>query len=126
MAALIFDSGGLIALERGNRRVIAMLQRARLERVPLVTSAACVAQVWREPARQARLTRALASFNEQPLDPIRARATGRLLARSATSDIADAAVVALARNGDALVTSDPTDLGHLVEAAGVDARVVSV
>lgn len=126
MAALIFDSGGLIALGRGDRRVAALFRQTRPGGPRVVTSSACVAQVWRNPARQARLTRALAAFIEYPLDPLRARGVGQLLAGSGTSDVVDAAVVALAHDGDALVTSDPVDLGRLVAVAGVDVRLISV
>lgn len=87
------------------------------------TSCACVAETWRDPARQARLTRALAGMIEHPLDASAARRCGRLLARAATSDIADAAVALLAGPRDVLLTTDPDDLEHLVRAAGTGARV---
>jgi hypothetical protein len=126
MAALVFDSGALIALERGDRGVAALLVAAAEGGAEAVTSSACVAQVWRNPARQARLTRALAGFVERELDPRRARDCGALLARSETRDIADAAVSLLADNGDTVLTSDPRDIEHLLSAAGTRARVRSV
>lgn len=123
MAALVFDSGALIALERGDRRVAAALIAAVEGGVEAVTSCACVAQTWRDPARQARLTRALAGFQELDLDPVRARACGELLARAGSDDIADAALCQLARDGDTILTSDPHDLGRLLAAAGTKAQV---
>jgi hypothetical protein len=42
---------------------------------------------------------------------------GELLARSKRSDVVDAALVLLASDGDALVTSDPQDLKALARAA---------
>jgi hypothetical protein len=123
MAALVFDSGALIALERGDRRVAALLVAAAEGGAEAVTSSACVAQVWRNPARQARLTRALAGFVECELDPRRARDCGTLLARSERLDIADAAVSLLADDGDTVLTSDPQDIQHLLSAAGTQARV---
>jgi len=46
-----------------------------------------------------------------------------LLGKAATSDPIDAAVVLIARDGDAIVTSDPDDIRHL---ASVARRVVVV
>ncbi len=126
MAALVFDAGGLIALDRGKREVGTLLAAAADTGVEAVTSAACVAQAWRDPARQARLARALAGFLERSLDPSAARDCGLLLARSHTSDIADAAITLLARDGDTVVTSDPDDIAHLLDTAGIRAQVLSV
>lgn len=126
MAALIFDSGALIALERGDRRVAALLATAVKSGAEAVTSAACVAQVWRNPARQARLARALAGFVERDLDRAQARDCGVLLACSETSDIADAAVSLLADDGDTIITSDPRDIERLLDAMGTRARVRAV
>jgi hypothetical protein len=91
-----------------------------------VTSTACVAQVWRDPARQARLARALAGFVEYDLDRARARACDTLLAHSQTSDIADASVSLLARDGDIALTVDPHNIGPLLQATGTRARVRAV
>ena len=126
MAALIFDAGGLIALDRGDRAVGALLAAAAQNGVEAVTSSTCVAQVWRDPTRQARLVRALAGFLERPLDPPRARRCGLLLTGSRTSDIADAAVALLVQDGDTVLTSDSEDIERLLYAAGTDARVWTV
>jgi|CZKG01.1.fsa_nt_gi hypothetical protein len=123
MAALIFDAGGLIALDRGDRAVGALLAVAARDGHEAITSSACVAQVWRDPARQARLTRALEGIVEWPLDELAARRCGLLLARSGTSDVADAALVLLVRSGDTVLTSDPEDIGRLLKASELDARV---
>jgi hypothetical protein len=123
MAALVFDAGGLIALDRGDRAVGALLAVAARDGHEAITSSACVAQVWRDPARQARLTRALEGIVEWPLDGLAARRCGLLLAGSGTSDIADAALSLLVRSGDTVLTSDPDDLARLLAASDVDARV---
>jgi hypothetical protein len=123
MAALVFDSGALIALERGDRGVAALLVAAAESGAEAVTSSACVAQVWRNPASQTRLASALAGFVECELDPRRARDCGTLLARSETRDTADAAVSLLAHDGDTVLTSDPQDIEHLLSTAGTRARV---
>lgn len=123
MAAIVFDAGALIALERGDRDVAAQLVAAATSGIQVVTSSTCVAQVWRDPARQARLARALAGFVECDLSAERARDCGLLLARSGTGDIADAAVSLLVDDGDTILTSDPHDLERLLDAAGTRARV---
>jgi hypothetical protein len=126
MAALVFDAGGLITLDRGDREVGAILALAADAGLDAVTSSACVAQAWRDPARQARLTRALTGFIERPLDAPAARDCGQLLGRSRTADIADAATVLLAEDGDTVLTSDPGDIERLLAASGRRARVRSI
>ncbi len=123
MAALVFDAGALIALDRGDRGVGAMLAAAAQDGIEVITSSACTAQVWRDPARQARLVRALRGVLEWPLDPPRARRCGLLLSHAGTSDIADAAIALLTQEGDTILTSDPTDIKHLLDAAGTNARI---
>jgi hypothetical protein len=126
VAALVFDTGALIALDRGDRRVGAMLAAAAQDGVEVVTSSACIAQAWRDPTRQARLVRALAGFLEWPLDPPRARRCGLLLMSTGTSDIVDAAIVGLVSDGDTILTSDPEDIERLVRTAGRNARILTV
>jgi PIN domain nuclease of toxin-antitoxin system len=126
MAALVFDAGALIAIERGDRQVGALLAAAAMSGVDAVTSSACVAQAWRDPARQARLTRALPGFLERPFDADAARACGALLGRNASSDIVDGAVALLARRGDTVLTSDPQDIQQLLNSAGSPARVRAI
>lgn len=123
MAALVFDAGGLIALDRGDREVGEILAVAAEAGIDAVTSSACVAQAWRDPARQARLTRALTGLVERPLDAPAARHCGRLLGRSHTADIADAAVALLLEDGDTVLTSDPADIERLLAVTGRRARV---
>jgi hypothetical protein len=126
MAAVVFDAGGLIALERGERKVGALLAAAAEAGVEVRTPAACVAQVWREPVRQAKLARALRGFVEHSLNSATARECGRLLARANTNDVVDAAVASLVDDGDTVVTSDRGDIARLLEAAGRQARVWAV
>jgi hypothetical protein len=126
VAALVFDAGALIALDRGDRAIGALLTAAAQNATEAVTSSACVAQVWRDPARQARLAKALPGFLEWPLDPLRSRRCGLLLADAHTSDIADAALALLIQDGDTVLTSDPHDIEHLLETTGTDARIRTV
>lgn len=116
MSGITFDSGGLIALDRNDRRVVALIARAAERGLRITIPAAALAQAMRSPARQARLSRLI----RQPgtdlvvLDGPGATAVGLLLARSATAGIADAHVVVCARKaGQAVVTGDPTDLKRI-------------
>lgn len=126
MAALILDTGALIAIDRGDRRVGAILHEAARHGVDAITSCVCVAEAWRHPARQARLARALAGVIEHRLDPDAARGCGRLLARARTREIADAVVTLLAREGDLVLTSDAGDIEHLLDIIQTSARIQTV
>ncbi len=126
MAAIVFDAGGLIAIDRGERAVGVLLAVAAEAGVEVRTSAACVAQVWRDPSRQAKLTRALRGAVEYSLDPATARQCGRLLAHASASDVVDAALALLVEDGDTVVTSDPGDVAHLLGATGTRARLHTV
>ncbi len=52
------------------------------------------------------------------------RRAGELLARAGTSDAVDATVVFTAEPGDRILTSDPDDIGRLIEASGRPVLVV--
>jgi predicted nucleic acid-binding protein len=111
-----FDAGGLIALDRDDRRVVVLLARAAETGARVTVPAGALAQAIRKPSRQARLAR----FIRQPrtdvvsLDRVDATNVGRLLAASGTADIVDAHVVICARRaGQQVVTSDPDDLERL-------------
>ncbi len=110
------DAGGLIALDRDDRRVLALLARAAERGARVTVPATALAQVMRTPARQARLSRLIRqpTTDLAPLDGPDATSVGILLAASRTADIADAHVVICARRtGQPVVTSDPGDLRRL-------------
>jgi predicted nucleic acid-binding protein len=113
---IVFDAGGLIALERNDRRVFSILKTSLEDGGRILIPATVLAQVIRNPARQVRLWRTIQFENTEviPLDGSHAQAVGALLARTATSDIADAHVVICAQTaGCAVITSDPLDLRRL-------------
>jgi hypothetical protein len=106
-----YDTGALVAADRGERRQWAR-HRAVLNRreVPVVP-APVLAQAWRGGSRQALLSGLLTGCDTEALDDTRARATGALAARSATTDIVDACVVeGTLRRRDLIISSDPGDL----------------
>lgn len=120
---LILDSGALIAVERGSRELLALLNQERLAGRPPLTHGGVVGQVWRGGPRQARLAALLDGTDVAALDQELARRAGALLAASGTSDVVDAALVLLAADGDELVTSDPEDLTVLAVAAGTHVEI---
>jgi predicted nucleic acid-binding protein len=116
VSGITFDAGGLIALDRNNRQVIALLARAAERGMRITIPATALAQAIRNPARQARLRRLIRQADTDliALNGTDATAVGLLLARTATADIVDAHVVVCAeRAGQAIVTSDPEDLKRL-------------
>ncbi|MGN6373309.1 MAG: hypothetical protein ACTHM1_10015 [Solirubrobacteraceae bacterium] len=126
MAALVLDSGALIAVERGDREIAALLSVAAVEGVEVVTSSACAAQVWRNPSGQVRLGRMLEGCVERALDPGQAKLCGLALARSKTTDVPDAALCVAVRDGDTVLTSDCPDISRILEAIGTRAVIKRV
>lgn len=122
----VLDAGALMAVERRDRRVGAMLRVAQTERLRVRTSAAAVAQVWRNGARQARLARVLAGVDAAGLDLPIGKRIGALLGASGTNDVVDAHVASLVADGDQVLTSDPDDLRRLLDARALEARIVLV
>ena len=94
MRGVTLDSGALIAFERADRRMLALVARAKERHDPLAIPAGVIGQVWR--------------------DDRRARASGQLCGVARTRDVIDASVVLCARQRQqAVVTSDPEDLVRL-------------
>lgn len=116
MTGVTFDAGGLIALDRNNRRVLALIARATELGMRITVPATALAQAIRNPARQARLSRLIrqAGTDLVALNGPDATAVGLLLARAGTSDIVDAHVVVCAqRAGQFVVTSDAANLRRI-------------
>lgn len=116
MPGVTLDAGGLIALDRDDRRVVALVARAAQVGARVSIPATVLAQAVRRPERQVRLARLVRqpTTDVVALDRVDATSVGRLLASSGTADIADAHVVICARrSGQPVVTSDPGDLRRL-------------
>lgn len=115
MTEYVYDSGALIAAERGDFRMRRVHENALIKGAPLIVPSPVLAQVWRDGRRQARLHHYLAGAREVPFTPEQARWAGELLAQTGASDIVDACVVveALERKA-AIVTSDPDDIKALL------------
>ena len=124
--ALVLDAGALIAVDKNDRKAVLKLEVAREEGLPVRTASTVLAQVWRDGTRQANLTRILAGVEILPLEEDHARRAGELLAATATTDVVDAHVATLVEPGDGVLTTDPQDIGRLVVARGVRARMIGV
>jgi hypothetical protein len=74
--ALVLDAGALIAVDRLDRKVGAILRVAQQEKFSVRTSAAVVAQVWRNGSLQANLARVLAGIDAATLDSAAGRSVG--------------------------------------------------
>ena len=116
MPGVTLDAGGLIGLDRDDRRVIVLLARAVETNSRVTVPASALAQAIRRPERQARLARLIRqpTTDVVPLDRVDSVNVGRLLAAAGTSDVVDAHVVVCARRAaQRVVTSDPGDLAML-------------
>lgn len=112
---LVLDAGAFIAAERRDERMVALVAELHKARIPLVTSAGVVGQVFRGgTGRQVPVSFLLRQTTVVDLTYAVARVLGRMLGSTKTSDVIDAHVVLLARERDWIViTSDPDDLRRI-------------
>ncbi|MCU0269987.1 MAG: hypothetical protein MUF83_15260 [Acidimicrobiales bacterium] len=122
----VLDAGALIAIDRRDRAVGAMLRVLQRDGVPVVTSAAVVAQTWRDPRRQVNLARVLTGIDIAALDDSAAKKVGELLRANGTSDLTDAHVALLVQPRQPVLTSDEADLEALLRTRRVKAVIVGV
>ncbi len=121
-AGIVLDAGALIALDRGDKRMIALLRRALAQGRAFRVPAGVVGQAWRDGRVQVALARFLRSEEVEivPLDEHLARSCGELCAAANSQDVIDASVVIVARERkDLIVTSDANDLRRLDHAAEI-------
>jgi predicted nucleic acid-binding protein len=118
-----YDTGALIAAERNDRSMWALHAGFLREEVTPVVPSAVLAEAWRGGPRQARLSHLLALCIVEDLTEEQARAVGVLAGRAGHDDIVDVSVVEGAlRRRDAVVTSNPSHIRAVADAAG--ARVL--
>jgi hypothetical protein len=124
---LILDAGALVAVERANREVVALIKGELAAGRSPVTHGGIVGQVWRGGGgRGARVAQLLPGLDVRPLDAALGRQAGMLLGKARRVDVIDAALSLLAADGDMVLTSDPGDIAPLVRAAGAHVDVVRV
>jgi len=116
VAGITLDAGGLIAVDRNDRRILVLLARVQETGARVTVPATALAQAIRQPERQARLSRLVRQPNTDVvvLDRVDATNVGRVLEASRTTDIVDAHVVICARRTrQPIITSDADDLRAL-------------
>lgn len=112
MSGLTFDTGALIALERGRRRMRLVLQRARTRDQRITVPADVVGEWWR--GRTDVRDAILASVDVEPLSEDLAKRAGEALAAVERATLVDAVVMAsAAARGDVVYTGDVDDLERL-------------
>ena len=112
----VLDAGALVAHERRDAKVTALIAVAARHRIEMVLPSVVLAQVWRDGSRQALLARALRNpgIVAAPLNHDDAKRVGELLRASGTTDVVDAHVAVLAgRLRAPVITSDPDDITNL-------------
>jgi predicted nucleic acid-binding protein len=121
--AVVLDTGALVALDKNDRRLIALLVAAREMGVRLLIPATVLAQAWGGGGRQVRLATLVADEKTEvpPLNRAWAESVGALCAQHGTKDIVDAHVALIALYGRAKVlTSDPDDLRRLAPNLSIE------
>ncbi len=126
---VVLDAGALVAIERADERIRALLHLAVEHHVPLYVPAPVVAEVWRGGAgRQAHLATFLSRGMKHghvrvlPLDFTTAKLIGVLLARTQAEGVSvtDAMVAWCALDVDGTAyTGDPDDLRCMLPEARI-------
>jgi predicted nucleic acid-binding protein len=112
MHALTFDTGALIALERGDKRMRVVLETASFERRAITVPAVVVAEWWRGTGR--RRLDILDAIDVEPTTDHLARVAGEAIAALPGCTVVDAIVMAsAAQRGGIVYTSDLPDLERL-------------
>ena len=122
----VLDSGALIAIDKRDRTVGALLRVLQRNGVPVCTSAGAVAQVWRDGRRQANLARVLPGLETDVIDENTAKRIGELLQASRTADLVDAHVALLVQPEAQVLTSDESDIKSLLRTRRIKATVIRV
>ena len=126
MNRLILDAGAFIAFEKGDVAVRSRLAAARRLGIEIATTSPVVGQVWRDGRRQALLAVLVSATLVVSPDTVAARRAGEILAASKKSDVVDALLAGLARDGDTVLTSDANDIRALLASARTRAAVAEV
>jgi hypothetical protein len=119
---IVLDAGAIIASERNDRVLTAIVASARKRRNAIVAPASVIAQTWRGPSTHPLAAKFVGSIDMFPdLDVEVARRIGALLQRSKTADIVDGNVaeIAIGMRPSMIVTSDQSDVARLLSAANI-------
>ncbi len=110
---MIIDAGPfIVGCDNLDSRLWSIIKEAGQRGEVLHTTHPVLPQVWRDPPRQANLSRALRRIDIHPLDE--SVSVGRRLAASGTTDVVDAHLAVVAEDLDTFIlTSDPKDMTAL-------------
>lgn len=122
----VLDAGALVAIDKRDRTVGAMLRVLQRDEVPVTTSGGVVAQVWRDGGRQANLARILSGVDVEAIDDLTGRRVGELLRQNRSDDLVDAHIALLVQPGDQVLTSDEQDIRALLRTRRVRAHIIRV
>jgi predicted nucleic acid-binding protein len=118
VSTLVLDAGALIAIERFDRSMWAILSEARERGTDTVVPATALAEAWRGGPRSAPIARLLEACTIDQLDERRAKEVGARLGGRDASDVPDGHVACVASARKAVVaTSDPDDIAALADPA---------
>jgi len=116
VTGVTLDTGALIALEGGSKRMAVLAEEALAGRAELAVPAGVLAQAWRGGGRQARIARLLRASvtSVVPLDTRLALRVGARCAATRTADIVDVSVAICASDrGQPVITTDPDDIAAI-------------
>ncbi len=123
MAAIVYDTGALLAAERRNPDFLALHDELTAARIRPIVPVVVLAQAWRG-GPQHQISRVLKACDIAPDDERIGRAAGIACAAAGIADVVNAIVVATAvRHQAPVVTSDPGDLTRIADSIGVKIRL---
>jgi predicted nucleic acid-binding protein len=122
---ITFDTGALIAIERGRDRMLRVVRAAEQTATPIVVPSVALAEWWRgRPSRHMALL--LAGVAIEPMGESLAASAGEAMAAVPSATTIDAIVMAsAARRGGVVYTSDVDDLQRL-QAYFPEVRILAV
>ncbi len=127
MSGVTYDTGALIAADRNDRALWALHAGFLAEEVVVTVPSPVVAEAWRGGSRHANLSRLLAACAVEELSYVQSRAVGVLAGKAGHDDIVDVTVVEGAlRRRDAVVTSNPTHIIAIADAAHARLNIETV
>lgn len=128
MTGITLDTGAIIALEKGKRRILSVVSVAIANDIPIMVPVTALAEFWREPSQAMRVL--LADFTVLTMTSRDAEALGTVLGRlgrRAGPLFVDASVAVFAAvYAPILYTADPDDMSEICTRAGLDVRVLGV
>ena len=123
MPAIVYDTGALLAAERGNPDFLALHDELTSARIRPLVPVVVLAQAWLG-GPQHQISRVLKACDILPDDQRTGRAAGVACAASGTTNVVDAIVIVTAvRHQAPVVTSDPGDLTRIADSIGVKIRL---